>query len=106
MGRRYPAEVADVVARSLHRVSNSLLHTPSIRAHELARSGELEDYRKAMSTLFGIDVELPADEKAYIGRADDEGIAAIGQMALDPVMAGSAGNRQDLRSERMEPVSW
>ncbi len=55
--RRHSPETAEAVARSLRRVSNALLHTPSIRAAELARSGELDDYRNALHTLFGIDVE-------------------------------------------------
>lgn len=50
-------EVAAAIARSLRRVSNSLLHAPSVRAAELARSGELDDYRRALHTLFGIVVE-------------------------------------------------
>lgn len=54
--RKYPPEVAAAVERSLRRVSNALLHTPSLRAQQLARTGELEDYRRAMNTLFGIDV--------------------------------------------------
>lgn len=53
---KYPPEVAQAVARSLRRVSNALLHTPSLRAQQLARTGELDDYRRAMNTLFGIDV--------------------------------------------------
>jgi len=56
--RRHTPETADAVARSLRRVSNALLHTPSIRAAELARTGDLEDYRIALHTLFGIDVEV------------------------------------------------
>jgi glutamyl-tRNA reductase len=56
--RRHTPETADAVARSLRRVSNALLHTPSIRAAELARTGDLEDYRNALHTLFGIDVEV------------------------------------------------
>jgi glutamyl-tRNA reductase len=55
--RRYDAETAAAVARSLRRVSNALLHTPSLRAAELARAGGLEDYQRALQTLFGIDVE-------------------------------------------------
>jgi len=56
--RRHTPETADAVARSLRGVSNALLHTPSIRAAELARTGDLEDYRNALHTLFGIDVEV------------------------------------------------
>lgn len=55
--RRYPPEVATIVGRSLRRVSNELLHAPSLRAHELARTGSIEDYRRAMTTLFGIDLD-------------------------------------------------
>lgn len=55
--RRYPPEVAAVVARSLRRVSNALLHAPSLRAHELARSGGIDDYHRAMVTLFGFELE-------------------------------------------------
>lgn len=55
--RRYDPETAAAVARSLRRVSNSLLHTPSLRANELARTGGLADYQHALHTLFGIDVE-------------------------------------------------
>ncbi len=56
--RRYDPETAEAVARSLRRVSNSLLHAPSLRAAEFARTGELADYQQALRTLFGIDVEV------------------------------------------------
>ncbi|MEI2730614.1 MAG: glutamyl-tRNA reductase [Dermatophilaceae bacterium] len=55
--RRYPPETADAIARSLRRVSGALLHTPSVRAAELAREGELDDYLHALNTLFGIVVD-------------------------------------------------
>lgn len=58
--RRYDPDTAAVVARSLRRVSNALLHTPSLRAAELARSGGLADYQHALRTLFGIDIEAGA----------------------------------------------
>lgn len=58
--RRDPA-TADAVARSLRRVSNALLHTPSLRAAEFARTGELADYSHALQTLFGIEVDVEAD---------------------------------------------
>ncbi len=56
--RRYDPETAEAVARSLRRVSNALLHAPSMRAAQLARSGGLADYQHALRTLFGIDVEV------------------------------------------------
>jgi glutamyl-tRNA reductase len=54
---RVDAETAEEVARALHRVSNTILHTPSVRAQELARTGDFADYRKAIHTLFGIDLD-------------------------------------------------
>ena len=54
---RVDAGTAEELARSLNRVSNAILHTPSVRAHELARTGNFADYRKAIHTLFGIDID-------------------------------------------------
>jgi glutamyl-tRNA reductase len=59
--RRAGDDVATEVAYSLHRVTNALLHTPSIRARELARNGNEEDYRRAIQLLFGIDVDQKLD---------------------------------------------
>lgn len=56
---RHSPETAEAIARSLQRVSNSLLHAPSVRAADLARSGDLDDYRRALKTLFGIVVDAP-----------------------------------------------
>jgi glutamyl-tRNA reductase len=58
--RRVDGETAEEVARALTRVSNAILHTPSVRAQELARTGNFADYRKAVHTLFGIDVDADA----------------------------------------------
>lgn len=54
---RVDEETAEEVGRSLNRVSNAILHAPSVRAQELARTGDFADYRKAIHTLFGIDVD-------------------------------------------------
>ncbi|MBI1351450.1 MAG: glutamyl-tRNA reductase [Actinomycetales bacterium] len=59
--RRVDPDTAEEVARSLNRVSNAILHTPSVRAQELARTGDFADYSKAVHTLFGIDVSAPRD---------------------------------------------
>jgi glutamyl-tRNA reductase len=53
---KYPAEVAADVELSLHRLTQSLLHTPTMRAGELARTGDTADYLQALHTLFGIDL--------------------------------------------------
>lgn len=47
---------AEEVAKSLVRVTNALLHAPSVNAKELAKSGNHEDYARAVKTLFGIDL--------------------------------------------------
>lgn len=54
-------EVADQVEHSLRRVTNALLHTPSVRARTLINSGDQSDYRQALQVLFGIDVETTKD---------------------------------------------
>jgi glutamyl-tRNA reductase len=54
--KRYPPETAEAIARSLLRVSNALLHTPSVTATELAQAGSLEDFHRALHTVFGIVV--------------------------------------------------
>jgi len=54
--KRAGAETASEVERSLNRVTNALLHTPSINAKELAKTGNHEDYVQAVKTLFGIDL--------------------------------------------------
>jgi len=57
---KYPADVASDVELALHRVTQSLLHTPTLRAKELARTGDSADYVQALHTLFGIDISQAA----------------------------------------------
>lgn len=54
--RKYSSEVADDMERAMLRVTNALLHTPTVRAKELAKDGSGEDYVKALHTLFGIEL--------------------------------------------------
>ena len=54
--RRAGEETAQEVARSLNRVANALLHTPTVNAKEYAKSGNQDDYLNAVKTLFGIDL--------------------------------------------------
>jgi len=58
---RVPPEVAPEVQRAAHRMARSLLHTPTVRARQLARSGDAADYLQALQTLFGIDLSDPGD---------------------------------------------
>lgn len=55
--RKYDGAVADDVERALRRVTGSLLHTPTMRAKELAKDGSGDDYVKALHTLFGIRLD-------------------------------------------------
>lgn len=53
---KYPADVAADMERAMHRVTQALLHTPTLRAQELARTGDGAGYVQALHTLFGIDI--------------------------------------------------
>jgi glutamyl-tRNA reductase len=53
---KYPDDIAAEVELALHRVTQSLLHTPTLRAKELARTGDSAGYLQALHTLFGIDL--------------------------------------------------
>lgn len=56
VAQRLPADTAQAVGESLRRVSNALLHTPTVRAAQMARQGELESYKQALQTVFGLEV--------------------------------------------------
>ena len=69
--RKSGDETAEEVARSLSRVTNALLHTPSINAKELAKTGNHDDYIKAVRTLFGIDLNQMATRGENGGELND-----------------------------------
>ncbi len=54
---RATPEVSAAVARSLRRVAGVLLHTPSLRAAELARGGDPDEVNRAIETVFGVKVD-------------------------------------------------
>jgi glutamyl-tRNA reductase len=54
--KKLDAPTAAQVERSLSRVANAILHTPTIRAKDLAATGNHDDYVKAVKTLFDIDL--------------------------------------------------
>jgi glutamyl-tRNA reductase len=57
--RRQSGDIAaDAVALSLHRVTSSLLHTPTMRARQMAKIGDGLDYARAIHLVFGVDVPL------------------------------------------------
>lgn len=46
---------------ALRHFAKALLHTPTVRAKELAESGHTDDYLSALRTLYGLDVAVPDD---------------------------------------------
>lgn len=56
---KYDDAVAAELEQSMHRVTRSMLHTPTMKAQELARSGNTDGYLAALHTLFGIDLKPP-----------------------------------------------
>jgi glutamyl-tRNA reductase len=54
---------------ALRHLAGVLLHTPSVRARELARAGEASSFTDAVVALFGL--ELPTDAP-QLGEADDQ----------------------------------
>ncbi|MHC5794584.1 glutamyl-tRNA reductase [Lacisediminihabitans sp. FW035] len=48
------------IEAALRHLTGVLLHTPSVRARELARAGEGESFSSAVTALFGIDVSPTA----------------------------------------------
>ncbi len=76
-----PAGIAKDLELAMHRVSQSLLHTPTLRARELARTGSGADYLAALHTLFGISVPahpVPASGRpASVSASADSDAATI-----------------------------
>lgn len=60
--QRGDAEHAAETEQALRRLTGALLHLPTVRARELARSGDHADYVAALQTLFGIEVPAAARE--------------------------------------------
>jgi glutamyl-tRNA reductase len=69
--RKYDDSTASQLELAMHRITQSLLHTPTVRAQKLARSGDGAGYLTALSTLFGI--ELPGSD----GTGGDDAISDL-----------------------------
>jgi len=54
------AQAAETEA-ALRHFAKALLHTPTVRAKEMAESGQTDEYLSALSTLYGLDVAVPDD---------------------------------------------
>lgn len=75
---------ADEVEFAMRRVLKKLLHTPTVRAREMASEGRGEDYIKALEDVFGLEV-APREEigrqRPARRRAEDFSAAELAQMA-------------------------
>jgi glutamyl-tRNA reductase len=63
LDRRLPdldPQVRQEVARTVRRVVDKLLHTPTVRVKQLAAGGDRTDYAQALRELFGLDPSAPA----------------------------------------------
>ncbi|WP_067195520.1 glutamyl-tRNA reductase [Microbacterium sp. XT11] len=52
------------VEQALRHLVGVLLHTPTVRAHELAAAGRADEFTAAIGTLYGIEPEAPAADAA------------------------------------------
>ncbi|MFB8188418.1 glutamyl-tRNA reductase [Microbacterium sp. NPDC055988] len=52
------------VEQALRHLSGVLLHTPTVRAHELAAAGRADEFTAALAALYGIAPEASADDVA------------------------------------------
>jgi glutamyl-tRNA reductase len=56
---------------ALRHLAGVLLHTPSVRARELARSGEAEAFVAGAAALFGLEIE-PESVRPRLSAIDDQ----------------------------------
>jgi len=67
------AAVRDELARTVRRVVDKLLHTPTVRVKQLAESAGGEAYADALRELFGLDPQTAAAMSAAVAAARIEG---------------------------------
>jgi glutamyl-tRNA reductase len=61
---------------ALRHLAGVLLHTPSVRARELARQGDADAFTEGVAALFGVDVEAEAAARPRLTAVDDETAAS------------------------------
>ncbi|WP_022882410.1 glutamyl-tRNA reductase [Gryllotalpicola ginsengisoli] len=69
IARHAGRESAPEIERALRHLAGVLLHTPSVRARELARDGEAAAFVDGVAAVFGIDVSAPlavSDEESNV----------------------------------------
>jgi glutamyl-tRNA reductase len=51
-------EVIDTVERSVRRILAKVMHSPTVRARELAQQGNADEFVEAFHTIFGVDITV------------------------------------------------
>lgn len=59
---RFNPEQVDEIERAVRRVTRALLHTPTVRARQLAKDGREDEYATALSLLFDLHPERDPDD--------------------------------------------
>ncbi|GAB7192630.1 glutamyl-tRNA reductase [Kineococcus sp. NUM-3379] len=67
------------VERTVHRIVDKLLHTPTVRVKELAEEPQGAEYAAALRTLFDLDLDVTA-------------AARVGETPLSGTVAGAVGH--------------
>ena len=55
----------DQIEMALRRMVRSLLHTPTVRAKQLASQGRADEYITGLEALYGIEVDAPAHHESH-----------------------------------------
>jgi glutamyl-tRNA reductase len=83
---------AEEVEFAMRRMVKQLLHTPTVRARELAAQGREAEYLAALDALYGISVELPSVVAETLGEEPAQETADGSQGGEDcPVDHSRAG---------------
>ncbi|MFC5382533.1 glutamyl-tRNA reductase [Aquipuribacter nitratireducens] len=80
LGALDPAVAAEV-ERTVRRVVDKVLHTPTVRIKELAAQPDGSVYAEALQTLFGLTVGDSLDPVSVVGEHGDDPAAGLGRPA-------------------------
>ena len=86
-------QVRDELTRTVRRVVDKLLHTPTVRVKQLAEAPGGDTYAEALRELFGLDPQAPAAvaaSSAATTEADRDGQRVAG-MTLDQIPRDGVG---------------
>ncbi|TFD49878.1 glutamyl-tRNA reductase [Cryobacterium frigoriphilum] len=76
---RSRGDSSEATESALRHLTGVLLHTPMVRARELARAGDQDDFLTGLSALFDLDVELPAVGTASAAASSSASADAAGR---------------------------